>query len=85
MQETIDKVAQIKELDQQMEFFESKYNLKRRKEDLERLKLKVRYQKLILDVVFNLSALVAAAEDSTNDILSLFELFGYFDKFKNIT
>jgi len=84
MQETIDIVAQIKELEQQMEFLERKYDLKRRKEDLERVKLKVRYQKLILDVVLNLSAL-AAAEDSTNDILSLFELFGYFSKFKNIT
>lgn len=85
MPETIDKLDKIKELDQQMEILESKYDLKRRKEDLERVKLKVRYQKLILDVVFNLSALVAAAEDSTNDILSLFELFGYFSKFKNIT
>jgi hypothetical protein len=85
MPETIDKLDKIKELDQQMEILESKYDLKRRKEDLERVKLKVRYQKLILDVVFNLSALVAAAEDSTNDILSLFESFGYFSKFKNIT
>ena len=84
MQETIDIVAQIKELEQQMEFLERKYDLKRRTEDLERVKLKVRFQKLILDVVLNLSAL-AAAEDSTNDILSLFELFGYFSKFKNIT
>jgi len=84
MQETMVFLAQIKELEQQMEFLERKYDLKRRTEDLERVKLKVRFQKLILDVVLNLSAL-AAAEDSTNDILSLFELFGYFSKFKNIT
>jgi hypothetical protein len=66
-------------------FFENKYDLKRRKEDLERLKLKARYQTLILDVVSNFSALVAAADDSTMDILSLFEVFKYFSKFKNIS
>ena len=35
-------------------------------------------------MVSNLSALVAAADESTNDILSLFEVFKYFSKFKNI-
>ena len=37
-----------------------------------------------MDLIRNLSALVAAADDSTNDILSLFELLKYFSKFKNI-